>query len=95
MRDQYINIELIVDLIKEQVPERTDLIMELQKLKSKKWIRQAYISLKKLYDSNELDSDWQFDENIVLEHDTEGTIVLDIYKNGKIGGIELINQIHN
>ena len=46
MRDSYIKIELIIDLIKEQVPERTDLIMELQKLKSKKWIRQAYISLK-------------------------------------------------
>ena len=49
--------------------------------------------IEKLYGSNELDSDWQFDENVVLEHEEEGTIVLDVFKNGKIGGIELLSQI--
>ncbi|MDF1548355.1 MAG: hypothetical protein P1P88_11075 [Bacteroidales bacterium] len=94
MRQPYINIELIAALIKELVPERTDIVV-VQKLKSKKWIRQAYIPLKKLYDSDERDSNWQFEENILLEHETEGTIVLDVYKNGRIGGIELVNQIQD
>jgi hypothetical protein len=44
---------------------------------------------------NQKGSEWQFDENIILEHETEGTIVLDVLKDGRIGGIEFVSQIPN
>lgn len=85
-------IEWIIDLIKEQEPERTNLIEELEKSERKTWIRQPYIRFVSAERPNQPGSEWQFDENIVLEHETEGTIVLDILKDGRIGGIEFVSQ---
>ncbi len=93
MKEPYFDIEWIIELIKEQEPERLDLIQELKKLDIKKWIRQPYIYFVSTEKPNQPGSEWQFDENIVLEHETEGTIVLDILKDGRIGGIEFLNQI--
>ena len=56
-------------------------------------MRQPYICFVSGERPNQLDSEWQFEENIVLEHETEGVIVLDILKDGRIGGIEFVNQI--
>lgn len=89
------HIEQIIQLIREQEPDRTDLIEELEKLERKKWIRQPYVRFISAERPNQVDSEWQFDENIVLEHETEGTIVLDILKNGRIGGIEFVSQIRD
>jgi hypothetical protein len=38
-------------------------------------------------------SEWQFDFNIVLEHPTEGDLVLDILKDRRVGGVEFISKI--
>jgi len=34
--------------------------------------------------------EWQFDYNIVLEHPTKGSLVLDILKDGRVGGVETV-----
>ncbi len=93
MNELYFDIEWIIELIKEQKPERLDLVDQLERSDIRKWIRQPYIQFVSSENANQPGSDWQFDENIVLEHDTEGTIVLDILKGGRIGGIEFVNQI--
>ena len=93
MTEPYFKIEWIITLIKEQEPERTDLIKQLQDSEKKEWIRQSYIRFVSRERPNLSGSEWQFEENIVLEHDTEGTIVLDILKDGRIGGIEFVSQI--
>lgn len=89
------HIEKIIELIREQEPDRLDLIEELENSEKKKWIRQPYIHFVSSERPNQPGSEWQFDENIVLEHKTEGTIVLDILKNGRIGGIEFVSQIRD
>jgi len=94
MKKPYFEIELLVDLIKEQEPDRTDLIEQLRKYEKQQWIRQPYILLVSAERPNQPGSEWQFEENVVLEHEIEGTIVLDILQGGRIGGIELISQIH-
>ncbi|WP_435139265.1 hypothetical protein [Formosa sp. A9] len=88
-------IEWIIDLIKEQEqePERTDLIEQLENSEIKECFRQAYVRFVSGFRPNQSGSEWQFEESIELEHPTEGTIVLDILKNGKIGGIEFLNYI--
>jgi hypothetical protein len=37
--------------------------------------------------------EWKLNEHIVLEHEFLRRIVLDVLKNGRIGGIEFINLI--
>lgn len=83
----------IIDLIKEQEPERIDLIDQLKKSDRRKWIRQPYVYFVSGEKPNQPGSAWQFEESIVLEHDSEGTIVIDILENGRIGGIEFVSQI--
>ena len=93
MKETYFNIEWIIDLIKEQKPERLDLIKQLKESDKRKWIRQPYVRFVSAERPNQPGSEWQFEENIVLEHEAEGTIVLDILKDGRIGGIEFVNQL--
>lgn len=95
MQETYFHIEQIIELIKEQEPERLDLIEQLKKSDKKNWIKQPYIHFVSAERLNIPGSEWQFDENIVLEHKIEGTIVLDILKDGRIGGIEFVNQIRD
>ncbi|WP_276371467.1 hypothetical protein [Chryseolinea sp. H1M3-3] len=93
MMEGYFDIEWIVELIKEQVPDRLYLIEQLRKSGIKGWIRQPYVRFVSAENANQPGSIWQFYENVVLEHKTEGTIVLDILKDGRIGGIEFVSQI--
>ena len=93
MQEPEFHIEQIIELIKVQKPERHDLVKQLEKSERKKWIRQPYIQFVSAERPNQTGSEWQFDENIVLEHKTEGTIVLDVLKDGRIGGIEFLSQI--
>lgn len=95
-KQETFKIEWIIELLKEQEPERTDLIEQLERNERREWFRQAYIRFVNAERPNQPNSEWQFDENIELEHPTEGTIVLDILKDGRIGGIEFIKYIpHN
>ncbi|KXX71065.1 hypothetical protein [Flammeovirga sp. SJP92] len=93
MQKQEFYIEQIIALVREQEPERLDVIEKLEKSEKKKWIRQPYIYFVEAENPNQEDSEWQFDENIVLECETEGTIVLDILKDGRIGGIEFVSLL--
>jgi hypothetical protein len=93
MQDPHFDIQWIIVLIKEQYPERLDLIEDLNKASIKKWVRQPYVQfgpVEKPYQSSE---GWDYDESIALEHPTEGTIVLDISKDGRVGGAEFLKYV--
>jgi hypothetical protein len=93
MKDPYFHIAWIIELIQEQEPDRLNLIEQLEKVERKKWVRQPYVQFVSSYRANQPGAEYQFEESIVLEHETEGTIVLDILKDGRIGGIEFVSQI--
>lgn len=42
---------------------------------------------------NEPDSAWQFERNLTLEHPREGTLVLDVLRGGRIGGVEFLSRL--
>ena len=42
---------------------------------------------------NEPGSDWQFGENLILEHPLEGDLVLDVLKGNRIGGVEFLSKV--
>lgn len=93
MIEGYFDITWIIDLIKEQEPGRIDLVEQLEKSEIRGWIRQPYVRFVSDENAKQPGAEWQFEGNLVLEHETEGTIVLDILKDGRIGGIEFIDQI--
>jgi len=94
MRDT-IDIEKIIELVKEQEPERPDLISALQNCKSGHWTRQGYYQYVNSRNANQPNSDWQHAESIVIEQKSKGDIIIDILKDGRIGGIEFIDLIEN
>ena len=82
-----IDIQEIIDFIKLNLPKdlysTDDLKAEFGNWKSKAYYR--FVSSK---NANKPGSEWQFHDNIILEHEKHGTIILDILENNRIGGIE-------
>jgi len=83
----------IVQLLKEQEPDRDEILIALKQCKNGTWERKSYVRFVDRTTPNQPWSEWQFKENIVLEHPTEGTIVIDCLKDGRIGGIEFVSRI--
>ncbi len=42
---------------------------------------------------NQPGSAWQFRENATLEHPDQGTLVLDVLKDGRVGGVEFLDRL--
>ena len=85
-----VNIQEIIDLVKKQEPEREDLIIALNNSKGGHWENKAYYRFVDSKNANQIGSEWQFYDNIVLEHDLLGTIIIDYLKDNRIGGIEFM-----
>lgn len=88
-----INIELIIELTRHQEPNRPELVTALQNCKDGQWTSNGYYRFVDSKNANEIGAEWQIDESIVLEQEVNGDIVLDLLKDGRIGGIEFIDLI--
>lgn len=86
-------LEEIIELVRQQEPGRPDTIKSLKKCAGGKWTSSGYYEFRPSAISNNKDEQWNFYENILLEHEFLGFIVLDVLKNGSIAGIEFINLI--
>jgi hypothetical protein len=53
----------------------------------------AYLYFVNPADANGPGSEWQFAENILLEHPIEGSIVLDILTDRRVGGVEFLSRL--
>ena len=93
--NEYININEIVELVKQQEPLRKDVINALTECKSGQWRGNAYFQFVDSKNANQDGAEWQFNENIVIEHQKKGTIIIDFLKNKKIGGLEFYELIGN
>jgi hypothetical protein len=93
MREPF-NINEIIKLVKEQEPDRQELIHALQKCKSGYWSSNGYYQFIDSRNANQAGADWQHDESIVLEQENKGDIVIDLLKDGRIGGIEFFDLIN-
>lgn len=89
-----INIENIIKLVKEQEPDRQDIVSALINCKSGQWTSNGYYSFV-IPDNkpNQPVSNWQHQESIVIEQPEKGDIVIDLLKDGRVGGIEFIDLI--
>lgn len=85
MKSIYFDIALLIDLVQQQAPEYSGVVDQLATVSGKLWLRKAYITL-------DTSSD-KINETLVLDHPSEGTIVIDLLADGKIKGIELLSLI--
>ncbi|HYW10931.1 MAG TPA: hypothetical protein VE871_03215 [Longimicrobium sp.] len=53
----------------------------------------AYLRFVDAAAPDEPGSDWQFAENVTLEHPKEGTLVLDVLTGRRVGGIEFLRRL--
>ena len=88
-----ININEIIELVKQQEPDRQDIIIALTNTIGGHWESKAYFRFVDSKNANKEGAEWQFDENIVIESETLGTLVIDYLKDKRIGGIELLKNI--
>ena len=88
-----INLEEIIELVRQQEPDPHDLINASQNCTGGHWSRNGYYSIVDSKNANEPNAEWQHDECIVLEQENKRDIVIDLLKSGRIGGIEFINLI--
>jgi hypothetical protein len=86
-------IETIIELVKRQEPNRSDIVEMLENCPMKKWKKRAYIHFVDSKNANQLNSEWQFKESVVFEDEKHGTIVVDILKDNRIGAIEFLSLI--
>ncbi len=84
------NPEWIVKIAKEQIPDRPEIALALTQCTKMKKESRAYIYFTNQELPNKPNSEWQFKENIMLEDKTNGTIILDVLKGNKVGGIEFL-----
>lgn len=87
------NPQWIVDIAEEQIPDKTEIITALSKCVKAKSESKAYIYFVNGDNPNEPNSEWQFQENITLEDKKNGTIILDVLKGNKIGGVEFLKYL--
>jgi uncharacterized protein YuzE len=74
----------IIELVKKQHPERTDVIKALLKCTSCRWECPAYAYFNEGLPRN---------GGVMLYDKTKGTIIIDMTVCGKVAGIEFVNEI--
>ena len=83
----------LTTLLKNEIPNRIELIKFIEKIQTGDWESKAYIHFVKPENPNQLNSEWQFQENLILESKIYGTLILDILTENRIGGIEFLNRV--
>jgi len=83
----------LVDLARSQFPDRPWLAEALAHCTVCRWESPAYVHFVDPERSNKPGSAWQFRENILLEHPTKGTLILDVLQGDRIGGVEFLSRL--
>ena len=83
----------LVQLAEKQAPERPWLSVALSKCNKGRWESPAYLRFVEARNANQAGSEWQFEENIVLEHPEHGDLVLDILTEHRVGGVEFLPHV--
>jgi len=83
----------LVRLAREQLAEEPAIAEALAKCSRSRRESKAYVHFVDPSRPNEPGSDWQFDRNVFLTDPERGDLVLDVLKDGRIGGVEFLNRL--
>ena len=88
--NQDLNIPAIIELVREEHPDIQDVITGLQNSVGGHWRSKAYYQFVDSKNANQIGAEWQHDDCIVV---VKVDIVIDLLKDGRIGGIEFISLL--
>jgi hypothetical protein len=80
----------LVELAREQEPSIADALAKCRTVLRE---THAYIYFVPDEDANRPGAEWQFGRCVQLEHASEGLLVVDVLKDGRIGGVEFVDRI--
>jgi hypothetical protein len=83
----------LTDLAREQHPDKPWLAESLARCTRARHESDVYLRFVSSFRANKPGSAWQFVENITLEHEVEGTLVLDILTHQRVGGVEFLSRL--
>ncbi len=81
------NPNWLVNLLEEQLPEKIEIIEAVKQCTRGVWEQKNYIYFVSPKNADLPGAEWQFKENVILEDADRGMIVVDILKDGRVGGI--------
>ncbi len=84
----------LVDLARVQKPRRPEIAEALARCTLARVESVAYTYFVDPVNANGPGAEWQFSENVILESLDRGQLVLDVLKDGRIGGVELLARVH-
>lgn len=85
----------LVRLAVEQLPREPQISGALRQCRRRRKRSIAYWYFVDSTRPNQPGSEWQFARNIELDGGELGPLILDVLKDGRIGGVEFLNQIAN
>ncbi|WP_300687578.1 hypothetical protein [Chryseobacterium sp.] len=85
-----IDIKNIIKFLKYNLPDKSLIRSNLDQINPGKWESKTYYKFVDSTSANQLGSELIFKENIIPEHPTLYTIVLDIIGHDQLGGIEFM-----
>lgn len=80
----------LVELAGEQEPS---LVSSQMKCTTALVESKAYIHFVNPASPNQPGSEWQFDRSVLLNHPKHGTVVVDVLRDGRIGGVEFLKRL--
>ena len=83
----------LIDAAKRQHPDKPWLAAALARCTHVVGASEYYVHFVNPRDANEAGADWQFRENVVLESPTDGDVILDVLKDGRVGGAEYLGRM--
>jgi hypothetical protein len=84
---------MLLEAVKAQAPEFPWLPEALEDCGPGEWESRAYVGYISRRQPNRPGSEWQFQTNVVLSHESLGMVVLDILEGDRLGGIEFVDKI--
>jgi hypothetical protein len=80
----------LVALAREQQPQLVNALSACTKALIES---EAYIHFVPADSANQPGAAWQFDRNVLLQDPERGQIVLDLLKDGRVGGVEFLDRL--
>lgn len=83
----------LVALVRAQMPDDRPLLDAVHRCTRASVESRAYTRFVSGFRANQPGAAWQFDHNVTLESEDYGHLVLDVLKDGNVGGLEFVDRL--
>jgi hypothetical protein len=85
------NPDWLVNLLQQQLPDKTELADAVKNCRRGVWQNKGYIYFVSPKNPDLPGSEWQFKENVIVEDEARGAVVIDILQDGRVGGLQFLD----